>query len=210
VGTWRDWVFDLVWPRVSRGRSGTSDEKLAATRRRDATMMALRSLSTPEDLASARKALEELVHSAQEREAGIEERLRALIPVTAAAAAIIVGVGLPQLRGELGAGRTTTLFALAALYAVVELLLTLMAAVAGLERRSYLEPTPEDLFPRAREELAARERRLSELWYDVMVSVEEACNRKVEQMSVAHRALRNFIVGALVAAAVLVIAGGGP
>jgi hypothetical protein len=169
-------------------------------------MMALRALSTAEELASARQALESLVQAAQEREASIEERLRALIPVTAAAAAIILGVGLPQLRGELGGGARATLFALASLYAVIQLLRTLLAAVAGLETRSYLAPTPEDLFPRPGEELLARERRLSELWYDVMVTVEEAGNRKVDQMDDAHRALRNFVVGALLAAVVVAVA----
>jgi hypothetical protein len=192
VRKWLDALIDLLLPRVARPSTHEQAEEKAATqRRRDTAMMGIKSLRTPEEASRARIDLERLAEAERDRQASAEERLRAIIPLAAVAAALVLGVGLPK-KDNVGEP-CRVLFALAALYAVAQLLWALRAAVAGLERRTYTALTPDDLLPRPTEDETSRERRLSELWYDVMAGLQEATNRKVEQMTVAHRSLRNFI-----------------
>ena len=198
MAKWCDRLIDLVWPRISRATTYEQvQEKAAAQHRRDIAMMSIRSLSSAEEASQARASLERLAEAERDRQASVEERLRALVPLATVAAALVLGIGLPS--ADSGVGASRTLFALAALYAVAQLLLALRASVAGLGRRSYRALTPEDLFPQPEEQPVDREKRLSELWYDVMADLQETANRKVERMAVAHQALLNFVYAVMLA-----------
>jgi len=207
MGWLRDNVVDLLWPTVGGpSREDSVREEAACVHRRDALMLSLRSLATVDEVRAAREGIERVVADEQTRLAGVEERLRGLVSLAAVAAAVTVGIGIAQLRGELGGHLAGSLLALASVYAVVQLLAALLAAIKGLERRSFRAFQPEDLIPGGKEEEKARELRLAGITFDRMIDLQEAGNRKVEQMSVAYKALKNFVIGLLFAAAVVLVA----
>ena len=176
-------------------------ESAARTSRRDSAMLAVRSLTDRDAKKEAREALHFLAQQAQERVDSVEGRLQTLVSLAAVAAAVTFGIGVSGIDGKLGNSPSATTLAVAAVYAVVQLLCALRAAVNGLGRSSFLTLDSEDLIPRERESEGDREERLAELWLDVMFSIEVSGHRKVEQMAVAHCALKNFVYGVLVAAA---------
>lgn len=206
MGWLRDNLFDLVWPTVEKpSREESVGEGPARVGRRDAFMLALRSLS-PEQVQTARESVERVVAEQRSRMAGVEERLRGLVSLAAVAAAVTVGISVAQLRGELKVSPFGTLIAVISVYAVSQLLAALLGAIKGLERRSFRAYRPEDLIPDPREEAQDRELRLAGIAFDTMIDLDDAANRKVEQMSIAYRGLKNFVGGLLLAAGVVLAA----
>lgn len=169
-------------------------------------MLSIRSLPTADDIKAASEITQRCASDEQDRLASAEERLRGLVSLAAVAAAVTVGIGVAQLRGELQVTLLGTLFALAVVYAVVQLLSTLLAAIKGLERRSFRVFRPEDLIPKHGEAPKDREIRLFEISFDAMIDVQDAANQKVEQMSIAYRALKSFVLGVLFASTIVFLA----
>lgn len=206
MGWLRNHVLDRLWPTVDRPtREEAVGEAAARTARRDSLMLTLRSFSTPERVQAARESIERLASDQRSRLAGIEERLRGLVSLAAVAAAITVAIGAAPMGGDGGVAFPSQLLALTLVYAVLQLLAALRAAINGLERRSFRVYRPEDLISGHTEEPKDRELRLAGISFDTMVDLQEAGNRKVEQMSVAYRALKNFVLGLLFAAGVVLI-----
>lgn len=206
--TWlRKHLFDWFWPTIEPpSREESVQEEPARTARRDALMLNLRGLTTADEVQAAREQIQSVESSERDRMTNVEERLRGLVSLAAVAAAVTVGIGIAQLRGDLQSTASGTLLALASVYAVVQLLAALLAAIKGLERRSFRAVAAEDLIARPTEDPRDRELRLSEISFDAMIDVQDAANAKVDQMSLAYRALKNFVFGVLVAALVLLIA----
>jgi hypothetical protein len=206
LGKLRDTVWDWVWPSVgSPGRYESDHESAAHRTERDAVLLSVRSAKDPEAKKAATEALKWLLERAETRVESVEDRLRTLMALAAVAAAITFGTGLSKTAADAGDSLARTVLAVAAAYSVLQLLCAFRAALRGLERMSILEPSPADLLLREGEADSNRYDRLAELWFDIMDSVREAGNHKVEQMAVAHRALRNFVLAVFVASIALVI-----
>lgn len=204
MGWLRQHVLDLLWPTLEKAsRKESLREGPARTTRRDGLMLTLRSLPTAEAVQAARDSIEQIATAEQGRMAGVEERLRGLVSLAAVAAAVTVGIGVAQSRGELKATAAGTLLALASVYAVIQLLAALLAAINGLERKLFRVYRLEDLISDHNEEPRARELRLAGISFDKMIDLQDAANRKVEQLSIAYKALKNFVLGVLFAAAVV-------
>jgi hypothetical protein len=131
VGWLRHYVFDSIWPTIERpSRDQRLREKTQRTARRD-VLMNLRSVTGDADLRSSREAIDALNRRENERIAGVDERLRGLVSLAAIAAAITVAIGI---RRDLPANPSQTWLTLVSLYAVLQLLAALLAAVRGLGR----------------------------------------------------------------------------
>lgn len=168
-------------------------------------LLKLRSLESSEEIALGREAIDRSISREEDRMASVEERLRGLVSLAAVAAAVTVGIGVAQLRGDLTSSATGTGLAVISVLAVIQLLCALLAAVKGLERRSFRRSQPEDLIPKQSEESIDRELRLVTISYNALIDLEEAANHKVEQMSVAYGALKNFVSFLLLASLLILV-----
>lgn len=78
-------------------------------------------------------------------------------------------------------------------YVALQILRSLWATVNGLMRRGYLQLRPDDITPRANEDIGVYRIRLLNLKANHMNQNEWVTNQKVGNMAVAHIALRNAL-----------------
>jgi hypothetical protein len=154
-----------------------------------------------------------LIDGEDERRRGIDSRLTPLIPIAAIMATALVASVPVALSGSVAkVGVLEALLSLAVLYIALQLLICLHATIGGLGRRDYSRIAIDKDLP----ELAETET----VWLTRLVNEKRAVlahnawvnNAKLDEMSVAHAALKNAVRGAavvvLIAVAIAVDRGG--
>jgi len=133
----------------------------------------------------------------EEARRGIEARLSTVVGLSSIAGTIVFGALLAQVAGSLGSQGVITrwLMALGTLYAAVQVCWAILAAVRGLGRRNYIAPTASDILPSSEEGRAAFVRRQIAFCAQRLQDGRLQNKAKVDQMALAHCAMRNFIVG---------------
>ena len=130
------------------------------------------------------------------RRQSVDARLTSIIGLCAIAATIVFGSILAQATGTMHVARTWLrwIIGLGAWYLALQLCLAIIAAVRGLERRSYLS---HDLFiPEEPNRIAILRSKITES-SKILADNHAQNNQKVTQMAVAHRSLKNFLVALL-------------
>lgn len=129
----------------------------------------------------------------EERVQSVESKLMSLFTLTSVlSAAFIAGLAASSVLGAAEeAIKIVAVFFV--LYVVLQLWFLLRATLAGLERKSYKELSPEDIVPRDGEACDAYRVRLLNLQVNYMLLNEWVGNQKVSKMAVAHEASKNAL-----------------
>jgi hypothetical protein len=201
---WRDaawWLWDRIWPCVQRSEA---EERQAEKRRSDeVTDCERRVAQLPDDPVVLEKRLDDvaaLLADEGQRRQSVDARLTMISGLFSIAGTVVFG-GLLT-----GALRVTPLwlYKLILAYMALQIGVTLFAGIRGLGRRSYDEPRARDVLPGDAESLVAhlRQRIIASCGRLEQHRCEN--NRKVTDMAIAHRAMKNFVWGFLVLAALAV------
>ena len=189
-----DCIFPLAQP-PSKIESQKQEEKL----RKEAEECKKRIAALSED----EKVLNEyllgcakLLEGEDARRQSVEARLTSIVGLSSIAGTIVFGGLLAQATGALQVQRgwLRWTMALGGLYLAVQLCCAILAALSGLERQNYLTAQTRDIFPALGGEARViyLRRRINECVVE-FADHEVFNNNKVEQMAVAHRAMKNFL-----------------
>lgn len=193
--------FDLLWPDLDPVSPEEEAEQARKDReRRERDLAAMHPESGTELPESARRSLLEaidtLIDDERARRQSVETRLTTVLGfVTVASTIAMAGIGLRVRDGLLGTCVPLgVVAALLVLYIVAQAIRAGLAAIAGLTRGNT-DSTPVHITLAAARD-AALSAALAEHRMRHFESLCELTNRKVEQLALAHVALRNFLRGA--------------
>jgi hypothetical protein len=193
VWTARDYVFPLEQPWTAAERLDL--ERAAAARRVESERRIASLPSDPGVIGPHLVACNVLIDHEDARRQGVDTRLTTIVSLVSIAGTIVFGSLLAQ--GGHTAVTIGWLLALGSLYLTLQVCSAILAAVRGLGRRNYVELDPDDVLPSDGEATADHMRRQMAACITVLANNQEENNRKVTQMAVAHRALKNFVFGFL-------------
>jgi len=145
------------------------------------------------------------------RQQAIESRLAGIVGMMSIAATIVLGgliaLGAGALPGVLASMRA--ILAIGMLYLTLQVCRASYVAINGLSRQSYLEETPQEMMKGTTGEEMQRLRNRISRGLARLYDNHTHCNRQVDQMAIAQRSLKNFLVGlfltALLAASSVVL-----
>jgi len=195
---------DVVFPRLD----GTARAREVKEKRRWRALARLdeRSVdqlgSNEERLQQYKVEIEKLLEREQSRKQSVEGRLTSIIGLTSIAATIVLSGLVSLAAGALPAppGPAAWIFAGGSLYLVLQLFAALFAAVTGLSRAVYLGDTASDIFGAQKSAPAVRLRGEIARKLSQVRDYRRNGDAKVDHMAVAHRAIKNFLVGLLLLA----------
>lgn len=206
-------AVDIIWPTLdgdSNQHEKQENEKLA--KETQAVSEAVANLpSDLDDLKEYLAASEKLLDAEGSRKSGIESRLLNAAGLVSIAGTVVLGT-LFSLAGEkltLGPPPARAILTVGCLYLSLQLVAALHSAVKGLQAAGYVEDQPHELLPRngLKHTVYVRER-IERL----LVRVAEhrrVNNGKLDQLKIAHCAMRNFLWGllgvAVIASAVSIV-----
>jgi hypothetical protein len=197
-------VIDIVFPLAR----SLSDEQLKQEKKKgDAEIEECRArvAALPPHEKSLRKyseVSEKLLEEEDNRRQSVEARLTSIMGLTSIAGTVVFSGIIAQATGKLPTQATLLkwILAIGAVYLTLQICSALLAAVSGLSRRAYPADRPRDLLPSSGVAPPSYLRsRIVEL-VKMVVEHRSENNEKVTQMAVAHRAMRNFLVGLLIVA----------
>ena len=200
----RSWWHDYIWPSLeplSAEGANAKANRLKQRKDRDAARVDEQEPDLGR-LASSLAECKSLFEAEQERRKSVDTRLTAVVALTSALAAVVTlapsgldstGTGDAPLSHSL----LLVLGLLSTVYAVLQLLCGLRAAVQGLQRKAYPVPEVVDVLKPAGVGDAAFTRSRMRMYVELLHEHEELNNEKLSQMAIAHRALRNFLWAAL-------------
>ncbi|HLO96320.1 MAG TPA: hypothetical protein VK195_18580 [Burkholderiaceae bacterium] len=204
-------IGDAIWPTLDGGLE--ENERAERQKELDQVDDARAKLSAynggETELKDLLSASVKLLDDEHTRKTGVEARLLSVAGMGSIAATVVLGT-LFTLATEKSLGLTPLArvpLALGATYLAVQLVAALHASVTGLMSRGYDVLVPADLVPASTSSSkvwASRvyyRRRIADV-LDLMVRHRGITNKKLDQLNLAHRAMRNFLWGLLFMAAV--------
>lgn len=201
-------LADWIWPSA---RPFTLEERKAQRKKKHKRGAALEErMSTwelfgPEDHRAVRDEVEGLLEAEEKRRASVQTRLGSVIGMASVAISVTFAVAGLVFKETTATTPFLFVFSLSAvaLYVGVQFMVTVLAAVRGVQRAGAMGLTAEDVF-RNRDETKARyKKRIIGVLLVRLQDIDESTNHSITQMAVAHTALRNACVGVLLAIAIL-------
>ena len=198
------WWFlnDRIYPRLQplgqeasqREESLPKEEKL----KYEAQVAAL-----PDDEKFLAKCLDGCARLLEEEDAarrGVEARLTSIVGLSSIAGTIAFSGILALATGTLHIATNLLRFVMeiGALYLALQVCWAILASLCGLERRGYIAPRASDILPLSIEARAVYLRRRITLCATRLVDDRLQNKEKVNQMALAHCAMKNFVGGLIV------------
>lgn len=197
------WIFtDLIFPRI---RQLSPIDKKNDDNRCQSELAAVKKLVT--ELPDTEKRLKDYLASVTEllelekaRKQSIEARLTSIIGLTSIAGTIVFGGLVAQIAGTLHVDSKYLkwLLALGAFYLTLQLCSSLLAAVRGVSRSSYISNKTSDLIPTSSDTIASFLKKKIISASEMYADHQYENNSKISHMAVAHQAMKNFVIGLLV------------
>jgi hypothetical protein len=200
---------DRLWPTVGHF-SPEEAEKEEETRQSlyDPDLFDLAEHHSSEMIDDAVDQCKQLLDLERQRGQSVQDRLNNIVGLSAIAATVTFGSLLSQVYGKQDAipspwyTKATTL--VLTLYILAQLVCAILAALHGLARRSYMEPIPSDLLPSSEDTAFSVKRRRARSYLVCVLDHYKNNSDKVDQLAVVHEALRNFLGGVVLLAAILI------
>lgn len=208
---------DLIWPSITPSMPAElARESKRDTERLELDIAAIDALADVDDddaLLAAAGALQSSVEGERGRRSSVEARLTTVLGMVSVAASVAFGALTAVFnKGFQGVATVPAFVGVAVMvYAVLQLVNGLLAALRGLVRTEYLETLPAELLRRPTETTNQHLRRQMHHMARARAQHAEANSRKVDAMAVAHTALRHFVISVLILsllmAAIMIIPG---
>ena len=197
---WRisDCIFPSPQPRSHAEIVSDRQRTAAAQANLDANIADLP--GKPEQLGVYLASCKELLAEEDGRRQSVDARLTTIVGLSSIAGTIVFGSMLTQPQAFRSAhGIARWLLAFGPLYLTLQVCSAILAAVVGLLKpRGYLTSTPTDILPTRDEAPGVHLRRRVTSCLHMLADTHDRNNDKVTQMAVAHRAMKNFLVGLLI------------
>lgn len=195
---------DCVWPSLDESDKHHKEEDAKHSEEKLRIEEATSNLSSKEEeLKEFLIASEKLLESEHSRKSGIESRLLNTAGLVSIAGTVVLGTlfSLANEKESVGSRLATVLLTFTTFYLAVQLVAALHASLKGLQATGYTEDQPHDLLP---QKGLARSVFIRKRVGHVLLRVAEhrrVNNNKLDQLKLAHRAMKNFLWGLLTVAA---------
>lgn len=203
-GWWPEFWRDYLWPSVvpASADDGKADgSKLVRMKDNDLKIVAAQCGFPPERLADAVVACESVLDREGERRRSVELRLMGVLALATGLGAILAVVlsrlDPNQTKYPVVGWTGSLLIAAVSLYAGIQLLCALLAAIRGIERQTLSYMRVVDVLGRPEVSHADLLRQRAGRIVELIHEQQELNNRKVEAMAIAHRAMKNFFTAGL-------------
>ncbi len=201
-------VTDWFWPSLRPfSLEEEQTEKSKRARRLSDDLDQIKSMQgrADDELAAGVAECRALFEAESENRRSVESRLTSMVSLTSVAAAVTLGIMTIGLGKEesLRPAFIRDVAIVLSLYAVLQLVCAIRAAVEGLERRAYPDFSGSDLLPGANEGRSDHARRAMKTFLEGAYDCRTVNMDKVGRMAIGHRAFRNFLVGVGLLAALL-------
>lgn len=192
----RDFVVDLIWPRAPRSSSASPLEP-----------------AWPESLALKVETIEATYESLKEEHRAeidrirtVETKLLGISGLAPVAMAVIVAAFTVLANRSLQAFTriSVLLVGIVGGYISLELLRAILAAIAGLKRRSFVGLSLKDVYPLPNESKESYLKRSCGELAEIIRRNRAEIDAKVTWLDVAHTAIRNAVVGLLILVMVII------
>ena len=179
---WRERIRDLFWATL------TGDED----KPEDVVCLDTESVHLLPDVESV---ADKRIAEAEERYRDVERKLLALLTLTTVLSAVITAgvVAVATLNVDKLDKIVAIPTILVVAYIALQLARTLFATVSGLKRREFYRLSTKDISPCKTESAEEYKLRVLNKRVDYMFKNELTVNRKVDDMNVAHEAIRNAL-----------------
>ncbi len=197
------WLIDRVFP-IARPPTSTERHEIAKTRADTAQECSTRAAGAPDAyLEQLRTDCHGALDDEQGRQQSIDARLTTITGMSSIAATVVFGTLLTSIPQSHSVLSWLLLAALA--YLILQLVCAMLAAVRGLERRSYMIMASADLLPAAGESKEVHQRRQVGQLLSILAQNRDTNDDKLTNLAVAHCALKNFVAGLVVFAILAVV-----
>lgn len=197
-------LIDLFWPSLEGDASLQArheKDKLSAEKRRIAR--AAKNLpSDEEQLREHLKSSEQLLEQEQSRKSGVEARLLNMAGLVSIAGTVVLGAlfSLASDKLSLDSGWARIALTVGCFYLAVQLVAALHASVRGLQATGYLEDQPHAILPRKGLQQTVFLRQRVQHVLERVAENRSINNKKLDQLNLAHCAMKNFLWGLLLVA----------
>lgn len=198
----RDWVFPRLDPlseeEAARQSALAEDERKKIDEQ-------IKTFADEDDILTQYAGVcARLLDEAEDTRRSVETRLTTIIGLSSIAGTIVFGGTLATVTGTLQVSSflLRLFMSVGALYLVVQIGLAVRASLRGLERRGYIAAQASEVVPSTGETRSAYLRRQISLSIRRLADVRSHNNDKVSQMALAHCAMRNFVTGLMLLAAI--------
>ena len=139
------------------------------------------------------------------RRQSVEARLTTIIGLSSIAGTVAFGGLVAEASGTLRppGALLKWLIALGAFYLILQLCCGILAAVRGLSRQSYMGQKTADILPETTETRSAYLRRQIDFSLRSLADHRSNNNKRVTEMAIAHRSMKNFVVGLIIVCALI-------
>lgn len=194
-------LADLLWPSLegnTQRHEREEESKLEEERLRIAKAAA--NLPSDEDILKEHLASsEKLLEGERSRKSSIEARLLNMAGLVSIAGTVVLGTlfSLATEKLPLDSGWARITLTMGCLYLAIQLIAALRASVRGLQAIGYTEDQPHALLlPKGLKRTVFLRERIEQ----ILIRVAEhrrVTNKKLDQLNIAHHAMRNFLLGLL-------------
>lgn len=194
------WLIDRVFP-IARPLTSSERHEIDQSRTNMADECSTRAAGAPDAyLEQLRTDCHGALDDEQARQQSIDARLTTITGMSSIAATVVFGTLLTSIPQSHSVLLWLLLATLA--YLIMQLVCAMLAAVRGLERRSYAIMASADLLPASGESKEVHQRRQVGQLLSILAQNRDANDDKLTNLAVAHCALKNFVIGLVVFATV--------
>ncbi len=201
-------LVDWIWPSA---RPLTREQRTKERRNRHerAEAVAIRMKGWQElgrdDQKVNREGVERLLEAEENRRNSVQARLGSVIGMASIAISVTFAVAGLVLAKSTPATPLLFLIGLSgvALYVALQFMITVLAAVTGVQRAGATGLTAAEVLRDNEESKAIQDKRIVEVLLKRFIDIHESTNRSVTQMAIAHTAMRNACVGIFAAIVIL-------
>lgn len=201
---WFNKLRDLVWPTLEGNASEHATEENNKLKIENSKIFRrVNSLTEDcEQLKEYLKSSEQLLEKEESRRSGVETRLLSMGGLVSIAGTVVLGVLFSLADGKLffefkwlKGGLTLSCF-----YLALQLVVAIRASVRGLQSRNYSVDQPHSILPESGEKETEFLRKRIDVLLRRVTEYRDTNNKKVDQLNLAHCAMKNFLWGLLIVA----------
>lgn len=199
-----NWIIDWIWPKTNRKEGGGTPPFSDYVKD-----------TNPEYLAAIETAVEKLITEEEERKRTVDLKgisLLGLIPIaTTILVAVTVAVINSNIEQEENALQYNQWLVLAiygsSAYTALQPLRAMLAAINGQAATAYLRMTFPEIQPQPGESVSDHKARIVDSRAEINIYNQLVTNKKVDQLNLAHRAIKNALFGIAILTAATIIQG---
>lgn len=189
----KDFIIDCIWPRIkpwTKEEENKENNRLNELLNKDKLAIDEILSHSDELRLFSLENIKEILDFEEERKKNIESKLTSIIGLTSIVATITIATEFTKPPELIQNYYIILLFIKT--YIMLQLVSALVAAVNGLQRKSYQQNNIKDIMPKKDETKSEFQIKIMKSYAECFWQNNKINSEKIDQMAIAHRALKNL------------------